>query len=308
LSDAAVPYVSELLPGSSPFSTKIFVTEGQRITLSRVVTTGTMRVNSCLPEDAFALILDLRSGLGVHRSQKQIVPVDSDCAFVQSPLQPVEVLTTPHYEALFLRFTRDALVGELQKMLGREVNTELIFAPAFRLNGTAGLRLRHLCGDLRRILYTTDQHSVRNSLPLRKIEGDLITLLLQAQAHNYTRLMNRQHQAGSWRLDAAEQYMRANAHLPLSLGDICQVAGVNARTLQHSFRMRRGCTPMEFLRNIRMEEVRKGLLDPGESTSVSGEATHWGFLHFGRFSSEYRALFGELPSETLRRSRKSPRV
>jgi AraC family ethanolamine operon transcriptional activator len=61
---------------------------------------------------------------------------------------------------------------------------------------------------------------------------------------------------------------------------------------------------MQFLRNIRMEEVRAGLLQPNESTSVSSEASHWGFLHFGRFSNEYRALFGELPSETLRRARK----
>jgi AraC family ethanolamine operon transcriptional activator len=61
---------------------------------------------------------------------------------------------------------------------------------------------------------------------------------------------------------------------------------------------------MEFLRNVRMDQVRNGLLQPGESTSVSGEASRWGFLHFGRFSGEYRETYGELPSETLRRSRK----
>ncbi|MGA7751939.1 MAG: helix-turn-helix domain-containing protein [Candidatus Sulfotelmatobacter sp.] len=304
LSDAAIPYVSELLPGSPAFSTKIFVTEGQRVILSRVVTTGTLRVQSRLPEDAFALVLDLRTGLGLHRSHKQSVAVNSDFAFVQSPLQPVEVLTPPDFEALFLRFSPQALVEELQKMLGREVRTDLVFSPAFRLQSSAGQRLRDLCGDLRRILYSTDEHNVRNSLPLRELEDELIALLLRAQPHNYTRLLSRQHQAGAWQLDAAEQYMRAHANLPLSLGDICQAAGVNARTLQHSFRKRRGCTPMQFLRNIRMEEVRAGLLQPNESTSVSSEASHWGFLHFGRFSNEYRALFGELPSETLRRARK----
>lgn len=100
--------------------------------------------------------------------------------------------------------------------------------------------------------------------------------------------------------------MRANAYLPISLGDVCVAAGVNARTLQDSFRKKRGCTPMQFLREVRMQEVRAGLLKPGVDTNVSGEAARWGFLHFGRFSREYRSRFGELPSETLRRSRQMP--
>jgi transcriptional regulator GlxA family with amidase domain len=29
-------------------------------------------------------------------------------------------------------------------------------------------------------------------------------------------------------------------------------------------------------------------------------AGRWGFVHLGRFASQYRQLFGETPSETLR--------
>jgi len=303
LSDAAIPYSSELLPGSPRFSTQIFVAEGPRVHLSRVITTGSMRVKACLPAECFALVLDLRTGVGLHRAQRHSVVVDSDFSFLQSPLQPVEVLTPPNFDALFLRFSCDAVTDELQKMLGREVHTNLEFVPAFGMRSAAGQRLSYLCGSLRRILYTTDEEHVRDSLPLRQIEDELIALLLQAQPHNYTRLRNRQSEAGSWQIDAAEQYMRGNAHLPLTLGDVCQAAGVNARTLQHSFRHKRRCTPMQFLRNVRMGKVRTGLLEPSESTSVSGEASRWGFLHFGRFSREYQTTYGELPSETLRRAK-----
>ena len=304
MSSSAIPYVSELLPGSPPFATRIFINAGQQTTLSRVVTTGNLRVQARLPADSFALVLDLRSGVGLHRAQAQNVTVNSDCAFLQSPLQSVEVVTPAGFEALFVRFPRAAVVTELEKILSREARTEVVFSPALRLKTAAGQRLSAICGELRRVLGTTDQHRVNESIAVRSLEDELIQILLLTQPHNYTRLLNRGSKAGSRQLDDAQEYMRSNAHLPLSLGDICQAAGVNARTLQNSFRKKQGCTPMQFLRNIRMQEVRAALLNPTEDTSVSREAARWGFLHFGRFSSEYRAQYGELPSETLRRARK----
>jgi len=35
---------------------------------------------------------------------------------------------------------------------------------------------------------------------------------------------------------------------------------------------------------------------------VAEVAMHWSFWHLGRFSSSYRALFKELPSDTLKRA------
>ncbi len=306
LRDAAVPYTSELLPGSPPFSTQIFITPGQRLNLARVVTRGAMQVHARLPKDSYALVLDLGRGVGEHRINGDTIMVGPEFAFVQSPLEAVDIRTESDYEVLFMRISRQGMIEELQNLLQQETRSNLVFEPALRLANEAGRKLRQICDALRRTLYATDDRNVRQSPALRQLESDLMTLLLQAQPHNYRRFLHRKNDAGTWHLVAAEEYMRASAHLPISLGEVCRAAGVNARTLQDSFRKKRGCTPMEFLRNIRMEQVRTGLLQPGEQTSVAGEAARWGFLHFGRFSSEYRARFGELPSETLRRSRKHP--
>lgn len=304
LGDAAIPYVSELLPGSPAFSTQIFVTQGQRTSLARVVTNGTLRVESSLPADSYALVLDLRKGVGWHRAGEQTVFVGPEFALVHSPVQEVEVRTLPHYEVLFVRIAREAVFDELQRLMGREPRTDLVFSPALRLNTAAGCRLRQLCDSLRRTLYCTDRNDVMGSTSLRSIESDLITLLLQSQPHNYRRSLNRTVGAGVWQVRAAAEFMQSNAHLPISLGDVCQAAGVNARTLQDSFHKKCGCTPMEFLRQRRLEEVRNGLLHPADNTTVTAEAAHWGFQHFGRFSSMYEKRFGELPSVTLRRSRR----
>ena len=59
--------------------------------------------------------------------------------------------------------------------------------------------------------------------------------------------------------------------------------------------------PMAFVRERRLDEVRRRLLAGGrEQTSVSNAALDFGFCHLGRFSADYRRAFGELPSETLR--------
>ena len=304
LREAAVPYVSEVLPGSPPFSTQIFVTPGQRVRLSRVMTHGLMRVEARLPEDSYALIVDLGKGVGQHEIEGRSIMVGPEFALMQSPLQSAEVKTVAEYEVLFVRISRWATMEELNQLLGQEARTDLVFDPAVMMDTEAGRRLRGMCDSLRRELCATNGDGVAVSPALRQLESDLITLLLQAQPHNYRRFLNRGSGANNWQLSAAEEFMRTNAHLPVSLGDVCQAAGVNARTLQDSFRKKRGCTPMEFLRETRMERVRAGLCDPGNDTSVAGEAARWGFLHFGRFSSEYRARYGELPSQTLRRARK----
>ena len=102
----------------------------------------------------------------------------------------------------------------------------------------------------------------------------------------------------------AEEYLRAHADSAVSVGDLCEIAGVNQRTLFHGFRERYGVAPMAYLKLYRLNRVRAELSradfgDPG--ASVTRIATNWGFCHLGRFSVDYRTLFGECPIETLKR-------
>jgi AraC-like DNA-binding protein len=138
-------------------------------------------------------------------------------------------------------------------------------------------------------------------LDVQTLENDIIGLLLEAQRHNYGRLLVRQHDADPWHVRAAEEYMSANAHLAITLGDVCVAAGVGSRTLQHGFQRRRGCGPMQFLRNLRLERVHAELSEPYQTSTVTVAASHWGFLHFGRFAADYYSRFGEKPSQTLLR-------
>ena len=61
---------------------------------------------------------------------------------------------------------------------------------------------------------------------------------------------------------------------------------------------------MRYLRRARLVRVRQALLAARGDETVTHVALAWGFTHLGRFALEYRSLFGESPSETLRRARR----
>jgi AraC-like DNA-binding protein len=88
-----------------------------------------------------------------------------------------------------------------------------------------------------------------------------------------------------------------------SVADMCARVGTSERTLQQAFRSHLSMSPSTYLRLARMNRVRASLLAPaGQDPSVTEIAMHWGFFHLGRFAADYRAMFGERPSQTLARA------
>lgn len=86
---------------------------------------------------------------------------------------------------------------------------------------------------------------------------------------------------------------------PHSVADLCSHLHVTRRTLQNSFQETLGLSPATFLRSVRLNAVRRALREPGNAT-IAEVAARWGFWHMGHFSQEYKALFGETPSQTRR--------
>jgi AraC-like DNA-binding protein len=110
-------------------------------------------------------------------------------------------------------------------------------------------------------------------------------------------------QAHSLIVRAAEDHALARVGDPLQVTDLCRATGVSERTLEYAFKAVMGLTPVSYLVRLRLHRVRQALLAATHSTTtVSAEALKWGFWHFGEFSRAYRQCFGELPSDTLRRS------
>jgi transcriptional regulator GlxA family with amidase domain len=97
----------------------------------------------------------------------------------------------------------------------------------------------------------------------------------------------------------------ARAHLDQFVGiaELCRIAGVERRTLLRAFRAIHATTPSRHLHALRLNLARQALLAPeGGRKTVTEVAMRVGFRELGRFAADYRAAFGESPSETLRRA------
>ena len=101
------------------------------------------------------------------------------------------------------------------------------------------------------------------------------------------------------RLDA---FLREHFDETIHMAQLCDATGVSERSLRNACHAVLGISPKRYLTRRRMEAVRNALVDarPGQAT-VTRIATDYGFFELGRFAAAYTSLFGERPSDTLRR-------
>lgn len=106
-----------------------------------------------------------------------------------------------------------------------------------------------------------------------------------------------------------EEFLEANSDAPLYLAEVCEAVGAAERTLRAACEKHVGMGPIRYLTLRRMHLVRRALALASPSTAtVTQIATDYGFWELGRFSVVYRAMFGEMPSVTLKTPSADPRA
>jgi len=104
-------------------------------------------------------------------------------------------------------------------------------------------------------------------------------------------------------VNKAIEHMRSHMEEAISIIDVCAVLHVEQRVLNYCFQEVIGMSPISYLKYLRLNKVRRELLRVSSaSCNIGNIAASSGFWHLSRFSNEYRKLFGELPSNTVRRS------
>jgi AraC family ethanolamine operon transcriptional activator len=102
----------------------------------------------------------------------------------------------------------------------------------------------------------------------------------------------------------ARDWIHAHVESTFRIAQLCRGIGVSRRKLEYAFRSVHDVSPLEYIQALRLNMIHR-TLQYGDALglSVTEVALRYGINHFGRFSASYRALFGELPKETLLNAR-----
>ena len=237
---------------------------------------------------AFSGKLHLKAG----RRDHELSPASS--CLVPAGL-PVTLTAASDFDNLVFRIDRAFLVAKIAAMTG-EAEPRLNPNPGLRSCPAGAARLERL---IRFLVAELDRAGLAGIF-LSEIEQTLAVAFVNANPQLLAAaLPDRPHSVGADQLRLAEDYIEANWDRPLSLEALAAVTKVSTRSLFYQFRKKRGQTPMQYLKQVRLKQARH-MLQHGPEISVTEIAFACGFGNLGHFARDYRRAWGESPSNTKR--------
>jgi AraC-like DNA-binding protein len=226
---------------------------------------------------------------------------DQDRGLVVSPYETQDLAINGNCRKIHVAIPRPALERVLHTMLQKPVDAPLVFRPL--MDAATGDQaswwrmVKFLIGEMERSSAHLSHLYVSGEFELTLLKG-----LLLSQPHNYSdQLSNAQTAAAPHYLTRARRFIEGNARESITLDDIERVAGVSRFKLFDGFKRHFGHAPMAYLKRYRLESVRRSILEDHSVRNISSVAMSWGISHLGRFSADYKEVFGESPSDTLKR-------
>lgn len=151
--------------------------------------------------------------------------------------------------------------------------------------------------------FFNDLHGGANELPQKAaVESELATQFLLAMNQAGAPLDRHDKIANALAIQRTQDWIMSNLAEPITRAELCAISGLHVRTLTRGFQLKYGVSPMQFVRDRRLEAVRNTLLaGTADEISITRVAEDCGLYHLGRFSHAYRLRFHELPTATLKR-------
>jgi len=202
---------------------------------------------------------------------------------------------------IVLTIDRGAVERNLAAILQRNLREPVLF---HSLNGNGGDKAASLWRALSFVIQEFDASGsgLLDRFSAAHFESTLVTMVLQNWTSNYSVALGAgENKVAPRHVRRVEEFIEANAHLPIRLETLVEVSGVSATALFEGYRRFRQTTPMNALRDFRMQGAHTDIENAAPGDNVTAIATRWGFYHLGRFAADYKKRFGRSPSEALAR-------
>lgn len=216
---------------------------------------------------------------------------------VTHPHTKSRIMTNHHCRNIILKLSKQEVETQLFKMLGYRSTEAVIFNSGMSCTdeGLSAIveTLNYLCHAY---------YNIQNwSFISESFTAYLIELILLKLPNNYSLKLNeRRQQVLPNYMKKAQKYIQQHLRDNITLAELSQFCAVSTRTLQKGFNQYFQQTPIEYIRDLRVELVHQALLNSHEYETVSDILLENGIQSFGHFSTIYKKRYGCLPSQTLK--------
>lgn len=263
---------------------------------------GAFKLEQDLIEDRYMIWIALAGCLDQKIGLHQTLCCSLDTATIISPGQKLESIASDTGEALLISIDRLEIDSTVGKLLHRTLQQPVVFIPSIDLTHELGLSLKKFVQFL---WAAAAQNNLTDfsSLVLRKLEQAFLSCVVEGLLSNYSEELLYQHDGAlACHVRKARAFIEAHLQEDINLGDIAAAVGVCSRLLQKAFAQHCGCSPMRFVTHARLQRIRQVLETATNDLKIVDVMMNYGFTQGGKFAKEYQQLFGEKPSDTLKRS------
>jgi len=256
------------------------------------------------PPDVYALYLPVDGVMEVSCRGKQLV--SNSGRLIVSELARTD-LTRKHggRSHIGITFDRNSVRRQLSELLDAQIGPDIDLALEVESGSRTYEQLMSL-GNLLWTMLSKDSEEELSPHTTVQLFKTILVTMLDSFPHRYSAALAGPDSTATPRhVKRAIDFMVENLGRPLEMQDLAREAGVSERALQAAFRQFKDKTPLQYLRDLRLNALRRDLID-GKGESIAELARRQGFNHMGRLSGLYREAFGEFPTETFRRHRKLP--
>ncbi|MGE7959922.1 AraC family transcriptional regulator N-terminal domain-containing protein [Pseudomonas sp. NPDC089530] len=253
---------------------------------------------SVLAQPALCVMAQGRKEVRLADEQFNYDPLNYLVVSVSMPLSGCLPNATPEEPVLALRLDIDpaeisALIADAgplgvpNRPIGRGLYVERLDTPML----DAILRLT-------RLLDTPKDIAMLAPLVRREI---LYRLLRSPQGHRLYEIASANSQ--SHRVSQAIKWLNGNYEQPLRIDDLAREVNLSVSTLHHRFKAMTAMSPLQYQKQLRLQEARRLMLAEGLEASAAGYRV--GYESPSQFSREYSRQFGAPPLRDMARLRSS---
>tara|TARA_Y100001954_G_scaffold234030_1_gene288499 strand:+ start:1235 stop:2209 length:975 start_codon:yes stop_codon:yes gene_type:complete len=271
--------------------------QGKRMHLAEIQTSKSLMYKGCGPEEWRSFLVRIATH-GPHIAHG--LSIDDHELFISPTSHEVDVITPTNSHAFNLSFPKEELDNLIRKHGSETFFKQLRLGGCFRPSPES---LQRLCGVL--VQATSVAESSKEPQRLRSMCEDVVHAFGQCLSTTSSSIRQMSPNARRRIVRRVIDFIRSRPHENCKLAELCKAAEVSERSLLYAFKLELGMTPKAYLKIYRLHGVFRELRS-GNCSSITEAATRWGFWHMGQFGVDYKEMFGELPSETLRA--KSPTV